>query len=83
MPPASDIGSKRLIGLAPDAWARWVTQQPDLVAEEIVAADFQVHILTDESEAGTKFEEELADVGQEAALEFALVGVVGECEEVG
>jgi predicted transposase YdaD len=38
---ASDIGSKRLIGLAPDAWARWVTQQPDLVAEEIVAADFQ------------------------------------------
>jgi hypothetical protein len=41
MPPASDIGSERLIGLAPDAWARWVTQQPDLVAEEIVAADFQ------------------------------------------
>lgn len=41
MPPASDIGSKRLIGLAPDAWARWVTRQPDAVAEEIVAADFQ------------------------------------------
>jgi predicted transposase YdaD len=38
---ASDIGGKRLIGLAPDDWARWVTQRPDVVAEEIVVSDFQ------------------------------------------
>jgi predicted transposase YdaD len=40
-PPIADIGSKRLIGLAPDAWARWVTRRDDVVAEEIVAAEFQ------------------------------------------
>lgn len=37
----ADIGGKRLISLAPDAWVRWVTQQPDLVAREIIGADFQ------------------------------------------
>ena len=41
MPQSADIGSKRLIGLAPDAWVRWVTQRPDVVAEGIVAAEFQ------------------------------------------
>jgi predicted transposase YdaD len=38
---ASDIGGKRLLGLAPDAWARWVTQQDDVVALEILASEFQ------------------------------------------
>jgi predicted transposase YdaD len=37
----ADIGGKRLISLAPDAWVRWVTQQSDLVALEIVGGDFQ------------------------------------------
>jgi predicted transposase YdaD len=41
VPQAADIGGKRLIGLAPDAWARWVTQRPDVVAEGIIASDFQ------------------------------------------
>jgi predicted transposase YdaD len=38
---ASDIGGKRLLGLAPDAWARWVTQQADVVALEILGSEFQ------------------------------------------
>jgi predicted transposase YdaD len=38
---ASDIGGKRLLGLAPDAWARWVTQQEDVVALEILGSEFQ------------------------------------------
>jgi predicted transposase YdaD len=38
---ASDIGGKRLLGLAPDAWARWVTQQDDVVALEILGSEFQ------------------------------------------
>lgn len=37
----SDIGGKRLLGLAPDTWARWVTQQPDVVTREILGSDFQ------------------------------------------
>jgi hypothetical protein len=32
----ADIGGKRLLGLAPDAWARWITQQTDIVALEIL-----------------------------------------------
>jgi predicted transposase YdaD len=32
----ADIGGKRLLGLAPDTWARWVTQQPDVIAQEIL-----------------------------------------------
>jgi predicted transposase YdaD len=38
---SADIGGKRLIGLAPDAWARWVTRRDDVVAEEIIASEFQ------------------------------------------
>jgi predicted transposase YdaD len=38
---ASDIGGKRLLGLAPDAWARWVTQQSDVIALEILGSEFQ------------------------------------------
>jgi predicted transposase YdaD len=37
----ADIGGKRLLGLAPDAWAKWVTQQEDVVALEILGSDFQ------------------------------------------
>ncbi len=37
----ADIGGKRLIGLAPTAWAQWVTQQPEVVAQEILASEFQ------------------------------------------
>jgi predicted transposase YdaD len=37
----ADIGGKRLLGLAPDAWAKWVTQQADVVALEILGSDFQ------------------------------------------
>ena len=36
----ADIGSKRLIGLAPDAGARWVTQQPDVRVEAMLSAEF-------------------------------------------
>jgi predicted transposase YdaD len=39
--PAADLGSKRLIGLAPDAWVRWVTQRPSVSAGEVLASDFQ------------------------------------------
>ncbi len=41
MAKASDIGGKRLLGLAPDAWARWVTQQADVIALEILGSEFQ------------------------------------------
>jgi predicted transposase YdaD len=41
MVKVSDIGGKRLLGLAPDAWAKWVTRQADVVALEILGSDFQ------------------------------------------
>ncbi|KAI9129340.1 DUF4351 domain-containing protein [Acaryochloris sp. CCMEE 5410] len=41
MPKVSDIGGKRLLGLAPDAWAQWVTQQTDVIALEILGSEFQ------------------------------------------
>jgi predicted transposase YdaD len=41
MAKKADIGSKRLISLAPDAWVQWVTQQPDVMAQEIIDAQFQ------------------------------------------
>jgi predicted transposase YdaD len=37
----ADIGGKRLLGLSPDAWAKWVTQQEDVVAVEILGSEFQ------------------------------------------
>jgi predicted transposase YdaD len=37
----ADIGGKRLLGLSPDAWAKWVTQQEDVVALEILGSEFQ------------------------------------------
>jgi len=41
MPKTSDIGGKRLISLAPDAWAQWVTQRSDVVAQEILGSEFE------------------------------------------
>ncbi len=37
----ADIGSKRLISLAPTAWVQWVTQSSDVIAQEIVESEFQ------------------------------------------
>jgi predicted transposase YdaD len=37
----ADIGGKRLISLAPTAWVQWVTQQPDVIAQEILGSEFQ------------------------------------------
>jgi predicted transposase YdaD len=37
----ADIGGKRLLGLAPDTWAQWVTQQNDVVMREILGSEFQ------------------------------------------
>ncbi len=41
MAKTADIGGKRLIGLAPTAWVQWVTQQADVVAQEILGSEFQ------------------------------------------
>ncbi|NES20919.1 MAG: Rpn family recombination-promoting nuclease/putative transposase [Symploca sp. SIO3E6] len=41
MPKKADIGSKRLISLAPDTWVKWVTQHPDAVAVDLLSSDFQ------------------------------------------
>ncbi|MEH2265034.1 DUF4351 domain-containing protein [Nostoc sp.] len=40
MAKAADIGSKRLINLAPDAWLQWVTQRPEVLAKEILGSEF-------------------------------------------
>jgi predicted transposase YdaD len=37
----ADIGSKRLISLAPDAWAQWVTQDPNITTQDILSSEFQ------------------------------------------
>jgi predicted transposase YdaD len=41
MSQAADIGSKRLISLAPDLWVQWVTKIPNLEAREIISSEFQ------------------------------------------
>ncbi|MEH2213823.1 Rpn family recombination-promoting nuclease/putative transposase [Nostoc sp.] len=40
MAKVADIGSKGLINLAPDAWVKWVTQRPEVVAKEILGSEF-------------------------------------------
>ncbi|MFN6525861.1 Rpn family recombination-promoting nuclease/putative transposase [Nostoc sp. ChiSLP03a] len=40
MAKVADIGSKGLINLAPDAWVKWVTQRPEVVAREILGSEF-------------------------------------------
>jgi predicted transposase YdaD len=37
----ADIGSKRLISIAPDAWVQWITQRSDITAQEILSSEFQ------------------------------------------
>jgi predicted transposase YdaD len=37
----ADIGSKRLISLAPDKWVRWITQRNDLQVQDILNTEFQ------------------------------------------
>ncbi|MGL5035330.1 MAG: Rpn family recombination-promoting nuclease/putative transposase, partial [Microcystaceae cyanobacterium] len=41
MTKKADIGSKRLISLAPNAWVHWITQRPELRVEEILNTEFQ------------------------------------------
>lgn len=41
MAKVADIGGKRLISLAPDAWVQWVTGSSDVIAKEMIGADFQ------------------------------------------
>ena len=41
MAQTADIGSKRLISLAPDAWLQWVTGLPEITSLEFLSADFQ------------------------------------------
>ncbi|NEO03987.1 MAG: Rpn family recombination-promoting nuclease/putative transposase, partial [Moorea sp. SIO3I7] len=36
-----DIGSKRLISLAPNAWVQWVTGNPQVRASQLLDAEFQ------------------------------------------
>ena len=41
MAKTADIGGKRLISLAPDAWCQWVTQSADVMATELLDSQFQ------------------------------------------
>lgn len=41
MPKSADIGSKRLISLAPVEWVRWLTGCSDVVVHEVLAEEFQ------------------------------------------
>ncbi|MCC5643221.1 Rpn family recombination-promoting nuclease/putative transposase [Nostoc sp. CHAB 5824] len=37
----ADVSTKRLLSIAPDNWVKWVTQIPDIVADEILNSEFQ------------------------------------------
>ena len=41
MAKGADIGSKRLISLAPEAWVRWILGDVDIAAAEVISGDFQ------------------------------------------
>ncbi|MEA5556004.1 Rpn family recombination-promoting nuclease/putative transposase [Nodularia spumigena] len=41
MTKSADVSTKRLISLAPDNWVKWVTQIPDIAAQEILNSEFQ------------------------------------------
>jgi hypothetical protein len=56
-----------------------VKQQVDV---KILAADFEVDVFADESEADSALQQELADVSEQAALYLALVDIVGQPEEI-
>ncbi len=41
MAPKADIGSKQLIGLDPQGWIRWITQNPEAIFQEILNFKFE------------------------------------------
>ncbi len=41
MPKAADITTKRMIGGAPEVWAKWTTLLASITACEIIASEFQ------------------------------------------
>ncbi len=41
MPKPADTSTKKLISLAPDNWVRWVTNIPNIKANEILSGEFQ------------------------------------------
>ena len=41
MAKAVDIGSKRLVSLAPAAWARWLTGDESIKSVELLSGEFQ------------------------------------------
>ncbi|MGF1576670.1 MAG: Rpn family recombination-promoting nuclease/putative transposase [Cyanophyceae cyanobacterium] len=41
MASKADIGSKRLVGLNPQSWVRWITQNPQVVFQEMLNSEFQ------------------------------------------
>ncbi|MFB2898283.1 Rpn family recombination-promoting nuclease/putative transposase [Aerosakkonemataceae cyanobacterium BLCC-F50] len=41
MSKKADIGSKRLISLAPEQWVKWVTQIPNVQVRDIITSEFQ------------------------------------------
>jgi predicted transposase YdaD len=41
MTKKADIGSKRLISLAPDPWVRWLTGLADVSVQEFLSSEFQ------------------------------------------
>lgn len=41
MAKSADVSTKRLISLAPHNWVKWVTQIPDITADEILNSEFQ------------------------------------------
>jgi predicted transposase YdaD len=41
MPKPADTSTKKLISLAPDNWVRWVTDIPNIKANEILSGEFQ------------------------------------------
>jgi hypothetical protein len=52
-----------------------VKQQIDV---EILAADFEVYLLSHKSETGAQFDEELADVCEQPFFQFAFSGLVSQ-----
>ena len=41
MPKPADTSTKKLISLAPDTWVQWVTNIPNIKANEILSGEFQ------------------------------------------
>ncbi|MPN26185.1 hypothetical protein SDC9_173609 [bioreactor metagenome] len=56
-----------------------IEQQVD---EEFLAADVQQHLPADEGKAGAQFEQEVGDVLHQGVFDVALVGCLGQAEEI-